>query len=139
MVVMRSKEALVIGTLALGAVALGAAGCGEEPVPTVVTYSQHIKPLVEAHCIRCHGAGGMFNADPYAVPVNNSQGPTNGDFTTLNDVGTAPNVVYGLLHYTGAGAILMKAYLLEMPPAPAPPLTDRENQMMLNWIANPQL
>jgi hypothetical protein len=143
---MRRNEGLIIGTLALGALMSGAVGCGEEPVPTVVTYQEHIKPLMAAHCIRCHGAGGMFNADPDSAPVilpgspapaaDAGAAPVRGDFTMLNSVGAKP----GLLFYAApndAGIGLMQAFLAVMPPAPAPPLTDRERNMLLQWIQNP--
>ena len=32
--------------------------------PARPTYKNDIAPLMEAHCIRCHGAGGTLNADP---------------------------------------------------------------------------
>jgi hypothetical protein len=49
-----------------------AAGC-EEPIPAHPTYDIEVKPLFEAHCVRCHGAGGTLNGDPRAL---NSYGTT---------------------------------------------------------------
>ena len=122
------------------------AGCGEQPVPERVTYAHDIKPLMEARCIRCHGAGQMLNDDPDSVKTLDVTKPNAGDFTGLEN-GPAGN---GLLAYTVGGGVLMKAYILSqkdpktgatnpplMPPSPAPQLTSREREMLLKWLANP--
>jgi hypothetical protein len=126
------------------------AGCGEAAVPEVVSYAQDIKPLMTARCIRCHGAGGKLNKDPDIDPafVKDAMGkdtPMQGDFTGLGP-GPASNI--GLMVYTGnPGINLMKAWLdppspmvpnIRMPPPPAPPLTDREHEMLLKWCADPR-
>jgi hypothetical protein len=136
----RSSEPMLFVAAALALLA----GC-QEPVPGEPTYTVEMKPLFEAHCVRCHGGGGMINSDPEA-----------GIFAT--DKGNSHLNVYGM---TGActadaGAALgpcvlgaqwsamtglMKAYLhgsgtIHMPPAPAEPLTDWELSLVDRWLAN---
>ena len=90
MLAMRGTTVSLIALAGLAAV-LGGAGCvessGDEPINP--TYSHQIKPLMEAHCIRCHGAGGTLNLDP---DIPDAEGvlqgaPIRGDFTMLNDSG----------------------------------------------------
>jgi mono/diheme cytochrome c family protein len=134
---MRGTTVSLIGLAGLAAV-LGGAGClessGDEPINP--TYSRQIKPLIEAHCIRCHGAGGTLNADPDSQPVMMVQGPTQGDFTTLASPAMGRN---GLMFYTGAGAAVMIAHVTQdpMPPPPAPALTSWEFDTLVKWVNNP--
>jgi hypothetical protein len=125
--------------------AFAAAGCGENPVPERPTYEQHIKPLMQAHCIRCHGAGGTLNADPDIPPPAAKNDPRaayvgsphNSDFTALHSA----NGRLGLLFFTSenvGGAVLMKAALPFMPPPPADPLTDWELETLQTWLDNPR-
>jgi hypothetical protein len=125
-----------------GLVSAALAGCGENPVPEFVSYQRQIQPLMEAHCVRCHGAGGTLNADSDILKSATFHGaPTNGYFNMLANDG----MKYGLMHYTVAGAaepsggptnalVFINA---PMPPPPAPPLTDREYDMLQRWLYNP--
>jgi mono/diheme cytochrome c family protein len=137
---MRGTTFALIALTGLAA-ALAAAGCvetsGDEPINP--TYSHQIQPLMEAHCIRCHGAGGTLNQDP---DIPDAEGvlqgaPVRGDFTKLNDSGG----VFGLLHYTAANAAggvdQMNAYLPQMPPPPGEPLTKWEKDVLVKWVNNP--
>jgi hypothetical protein len=134
---MRGTTVSLIALAGLAAV-LGGAGCvessGDEPVNP--SYTRNIKPLMEAHCIRCHGAGGTLNGDPDIAKVNGSMAATNGDFTTLAD---ASATIFGLMHYVNGapGAPSMGLFLPSMPPPPAPPLTTWEKDVLLKWLANP--
>jgi hypothetical protein len=67
--------------------------------------------------------------------VNSSQVPTNGYFNMLMDDGAK----HGLMYYTAGntGFATMKIFLPQMPPSPAPPLTDREFNIIWNWAQNP--
>jgi hypothetical protein len=141
---MRTNTLLSLALLTVAAGAL--AGCGEEPIPVNVSYAMDIKPLMEARCIRCHGAGGTLNNDPGSVPTPMGgvplTMPTNGDFTRLEAVG----MIHGLMFYTkpGGGLAIFDGYLKPvmgkpplMPPAPAPQLTSREHDMLYQWMNNP--
>jgi len=120
----------------LVAAALAGAGCGETPAPDRPTYSRDIQPLMTAHCIRCHGAGGTLNKDPDSALVNSTQQPTGGDFTALSDDAAGK---HGLTYYATdpAGKMLMSVFLPQMPPTPAPALTDREFTILTRWLSNP--
>jgi hypothetical protein len=122
------------------------AGCGEEPIPDVVTYSQNIKPLLDARCIRCHGAGGKLNDDPGIDPSAPVFGDKPvGDFTRMDDYTNAAGMnVFGLMHYTTpSGLLVLQGHIKpkkgepDMPPPPAPKLTTRQRDMLLIWAANP--
>jgi hypothetical protein len=115
----------------------GLAGCGAEAVPDFVSYSRQIQPLMEARCVRCHGAGGTLNADSDILPnVNKYSGaPTNGYFNRLEDDG----MKFGLMHYTGGLVAFTMGYVDggPMPLPPAAPLSDREHELFSNWLSNP--
>ena len=111
-------------------------GCGQVAVPENPSYERDIKPLMEAHCIPCHGAGGMLNSDPDSAKVLGVLAPVNGNFTLLHDTGNQ----FGLLHYTAAtttGVALMGTFLPMMPPSPAPKLTSWEHDLLIKWVNNP--
>jgi hypothetical protein len=42
---------------------LALAAC-EPEVPAAPTYSKDVKPILDAHCVRCHGANDTLNPDP---------------------------------------------------------------------------
>jgi hypothetical protein len=128
---MRSRQLLLVAAVAA---VLGSSGC-ENAVPLFPRYTTDIKPIMQGHCIRCHGGGGMLNADPVIAPISNSQKPTQGDFTQLADKG----MTFGLMHYTGALAPAFKAFVDNdpMPPPPAPPLTPFEYDTLMTWMSNP--
>jgi hypothetical protein len=127
------------GSLFAVATLAAAVGCAN-PAPDRPTYSRDIKPLMEAHCIRCHGAGGTLNKDPYSIPIMGVQAPIHGDFTQLADDAAG---VHGLTYYTAAGParVTMTIYLSAptgpMPPPPAPGLTDTEFTTLTTWLDNP--
>jgi hypothetical protein len=128
---MRRITLLLISSLGAGALA----GCGETEIPERPTYTHDIKPLVEAHCIRCHGAGGQLNQDPDITGVVAGNTLTNGDFTSLQDDASGK---HGLLYYTTpAGATFWNIWFPKMPPTPAPALTERELTIFQRWYANP--
>jgi hypothetical protein len=146
----RSPFAVLVLALSLGAVA----GCSEEPIPEegFVDYVIHIQPMLNARCLRCHGAGGTLNGDP-DVPDSGTFGtlgtqymgkPTNGYFDCYFDRGdctvpTNPGCRHGLRYYAGdsPGAALAIAWLPAMPPPPAQPLTSREKELLRRWLARP--
>ena len=127
----RQNGHVLLGLLALAALA----GC-ENDVPDFPTYERDIKPLMGAHCIRCHGAGGMLNLDPDSMKVLGVMAPINGNFTLLHNTGMQT----GLLNYTAAttgGVARMDTFLPQMPPAPAPKLTLWEHDLLVKWVNDP--
>jgi hypothetical protein len=149
---MRTNALLSLSCLILAGVAL--AGCGEEPIPDTVSYVRDVKPLMEARCIRCHGAGGMQNKDP-SLPawfVGNYTDTPKGssDLTTFES--TMRNAGLFKIYLNPMPEKLMgdptpeqpmgtpPAPAVEslMPPPPAPPLTTREHDMLLKWALDPR-
>jgi hypothetical protein len=130
------------GGVALAALAL--AGC-EKPVPATPTYSKHVLPILEAHCVRCHGSGGTLNADPHSLEPTSS--PPNGYLNQYEDkVDCTPdaNGLYPLTCVGGAHYEAVNGNLYDfihgiaqprMPLAPAAPLDDWELSVLDNWLA----
>jgi hypothetical protein len=138
---MNKNSLLSFLALALLTGGLSLMGCGENAVPENPSWSRDIQPLMEAHCVRCHGGGGTLNGDP-DVPPNFKNGicppptdggaydctPTAGNFTTQA----------GLMVYTASGGLLLKGFLAyPMPPPPSEPLTDYEYNLLMDWAAHP--
>lgn len=126
---------LVLVTVLAGATLVGAAGC-LNAVPDRPTYERDIKPLMEAHCIRCHGAGGTLNTDPDISKINGVQQPTNSDFTSLQ----GSNGHAGLMTYTGPAEGILESSVknMPMPPPPSDPLTSWERELLFTWAKSPQ-
>jgi mono/diheme cytochrome c family protein len=133
---------LLLVTVLTGAALVAGAGC-LNAIPDRPSYERDIKPLMEAHCIRCHGAGGTLNTDPDIPPPPHAkvQGPPlNSDFTSLQ----GENGHFGLMNYTlggSPGVVFLKTYvegtLGPMPPPPADPLTNWERDLLFTWANNP--
>jgi hypothetical protein len=136
---MRMNALLTLGFVA----GIGAAlvGCGEEPIPANVSYLHDIKPLVEARCIRCHGAGGGDNDDPAINhPTPGTLRTPTSDFTRLDAhlAADGKTTINGLMAFTGPNGGSFPIFLASpMPPRPAPPLTTREHDMLIQWASNP--
>ena len=130
-------SARAIGALALWTTTVA---CTPE-VPANPTYTNDVRPIFIAHCVRCHGAGDMLNA----MLVNGvSQAPKHcylqryeneGDCTNLIDPACKP----------GAGSALCTAQVppkitltntLRMPAPPSDPLTDWEKDVIIRWRDN---
>ena len=119
---------LLLVTMLAGAALVGAAGC-LNAVPDRPSYERDIKPLMEAHCIRCHGAGGTLNADPDIAKINGVQKPNTTDYTTLQ----------GLMPLTGAAEPALELFIktLPMPPPPSDRLTSWESDLLFTWAKHP--
>lgn len=51
---------MILGALAVAAIA--GAGCNSTaPIPAEPAYDTDVRPILMAHCVRCHGAGGSLN------------------------------------------------------------------------------
>jgi len=151
---MRTKQITVFALFSLSLGAL-AGGCTAESVPNVPTYENDVKPIMQARCIRCHGAGGTDNADPDHKGILPGSAPFDGIFTRLeDDCGDgAALMCHGLLHYAGVPTSdggsspqsLMRAYIHStsdsgtvnprMPPPPSPLLTSRELDVLDKWLS----
>jgi hypothetical protein len=125
----RTLSAAIVLLAALGT------GCVENgEAPLFPSYETDVKPIMGARCIRCHGGGGTLNLDPDIPDGNRYTGaPMNGNFTQLAD--SPPQA--GLMFYATTGKILWKGAIKDMPPPPAPPLTERERTILDRWIENP--
>jgi hypothetical protein len=140
-VIQAMNKPSLLSLLAFTLFAGGLVGCGENSVPENPSWARDIHPLMEAHCIRCHGGGGMLNGDPDVPPTNPKDlcmlptdggaytcAPRTGNFTTQA----------GLMPYTGQGGKNMITYLdYPMPPPPSEPLSDFEYNLLVNWAINP--
>ena len=59
-----TSEVRIVLALPL-AIALAASNLGCSPeVPATPTYTNDVRPILMAHCVRCHGADDMFNTNP---------------------------------------------------------------------------
>jgi hypothetical protein len=132
----------LLSLFALALLAGGLVGCGENDVPENPSYARDIQPLLDAHCVRCHGGGGSLNGDPDVPPGSiklpcapipdggaYTCAPTNGNFTALNGA----NGKAGLATYAAG----IKTYLaLPMPPPPSEPLDDFETNLLVKWAVH---
>ena len=120
---MRGQRLLIVELLA--ALAFVGAGCGNE-APLFPTYHNDVKPILEAHCIRCHGAGGMLNTDPDIPLISGVMKPNATDLTTYTGV-KAPAVFLVLIPSINT---------LPMPPPPSTALDSYDYDTLANWVAN---
>lgn len=132
----RSAWLVFLPVLAL----LAGGGC-EPSVPAHPAYDVDIAPVLNAHCIRCHGAGDKLNLpadlqsqaatfdalrcylDRFDNEGDCTNDPTNCKVGARNWASTIP----GLLRNPSPSLI--------MPPPPAAPLDDWAVDMFKNWQA----
>ncbi len=130
-----------------------AAACSSEPgVPAMPSYAAHVRPILLAHCVRCHGAGGMLNGEVVdGMVVNIASG---GYFDHYEDQGDCSIPDSGPISPTckrGAHTYaippldeIVRIYLhpksdidFRMPPPPAVPLDATELATVDRWMTNP--
>lgn len=117
--------------VAVSALGLGLAGCGEEEVPEFPTYTNNVAPILGARCVRCHNPAvtstPTIDADPYS-PAPTIPGKMVTKETPISNLTTFEGA-------KGAKVLLGKDLLLldYMPPAPSPPLTAREREILSTW------
>ena len=138
----RKDRVATVLTLALGAALAGACSPSEPATPT---YAADVQPIFLAHCIRCHGANDMLQADPDVTNKLLLGGPPlQGYLDHFEDRGcdtgttSSPDCKRGA-HYYGSdmnGMEAWKSWFPMMPPAPAS-LTSWENDVITKWIKNP--
>ncbi|HEV3031118.1 MAG TPA: hypothetical protein VG319_05710 [Polyangia bacterium] len=128
-----------------GSAALAAAlfSC-QEPVPKTPTFEVDVKPIFQAHCVRCHGAGGTLNADPRAFeavpPPNGFLGQYDDKVScALDATGNIPaNCLRGALSEAKDGYLayyLHTKSVIRMPMSPSGPLAPWELDVIDNWLA----
>lgn len=131
-----------IGFAALTVAALLAGGCSSPSVPPRPAYDVDVRPILMAHCARCHGAGNSLNLpsdlqseatafngfhcflDRFDDEGDCTSDPANCKFGAAHWAGTIPN----LLRHPPLPSLLM-------PPPPAPLLDDWAVQLLTNWGA----
>jgi hypothetical protein len=123
--------------------ALVLSGC-QEPVPRTPTFAVDVKPIFQAHCVRCHGAGGTLNKDPRALEPAE---PTNGFLDQYADnVDCSPDAAGNIPSSCQRGARYeaengnIRFYIhaksgLRMPMPPSDPLAPWELEVVDNWLA----
>jgi hypothetical protein len=127
------------GLLTLTALAL-VVGCGENSIPENPSWARDIHPLMEAHCTRCHGDGGMLNGDPDvpAGKIPTCSAPVDGGTYTCKPLLGNFTTEAGLMTYVNIGLKTFEMYMAyPMPPPPSEPLTDYEYNLLVAWIAHP--
>jgi hypothetical protein len=124
------------------ALALTALSACSPEVPAHPTYANDVAPLLNAHCVRCHGANDMLNAWPFPV-YGSVQAPVKcylqryddeGDCTTAGSTtckSGAASCAGLIVAYTGAPV----GSTLHMPPPPSDSLNDWEMGVLKNWLA----
>ena len=145
--------------VAAAGAAIAGAGCNAYPAaPTNPAYDLDVRPVLMAHCARCHGAGGTLNlptepTGPGAPPIPSVADPTvQSGFALYNlyvtqfDTSPGCDLTPPSDCKVGAGrsAALIASAVdptmtkppLFMPPAPAPQLNDWEIGILANWAKN---
>jgi cytochrome c553 len=101
-------------------VALTAAACAPS-APANPSWEQDVKPILAANCVRCHRSPSQNGA------------PMNFRLDVCDDVGTVLGAA------TQAGRVVARGStegLAAMPPPPAAGLSDRQIEIIENWIAD---
>jgi hypothetical protein len=143
------SKALLASVFALAAAVpvLSLSGCSPE-VPANPTYTEHVKPIFMARCVRCHDetlrGEPMPNGQPGKVPA----------ICHLNRYGNEPMGCTSAAPPCSLGASAcanlpgMGSYLAgkvdpavaddpaRMPPPPAPALNDYESAVVNRWLTN---
>jgi mono/diheme cytochrome c family protein len=117
-------------------------GC-DEPVPESPGFEEHVRPIFQARCVRCHGAGGKLNEDPlipeFGAPSASFLGEYDDELSGCPKEGEPPADASPTCHQ-GAVSVrgLIKFYVHEtdasrMPPPPSPTLDERELAIVDAW------
>lgn len=108
-------------------------------VPASPTYATDVRPILMAHCVRCHGSN---NDTLVAMPVyGHDQPPIQCYLQRYEDAGdctTAATCRRGAGYCASSGLIV--AYInatvesgKRMPPPPSDPLSDWEKEVLTRW------
>ena len=129
----------IMSALAPLAIAL-LAGCAPE-VPAAPTYTKDVSFILDAHCVRCHGANDTLNIDPTIPRALNK--PSICYLQRYEDEGDCSTAA---TCKRGAGSAMCALMIplrivaadddpLRMPPKPADRLTNWEKDVLLRWAA----
>jgi hypothetical protein len=125
------------------AAVLWLAACSPE-VPATPTYAKDVQPILDSHCVRCHGANDMLNALPEAANLRSPQ-PLLCYFQRFGDEGDCTadpaNCKRGASNPQCAAMIPGRISLpndnnQRMPPSPSD-LNDWEKDVLTRWSKNP--
>lgn len=107
-----------------------------EAVPTEVSYAEHVAPILEASCVRCHSHEGRLDGG-VAVDTYESARSTRVRSTCVS-VGTEVIAMYAdvLLPLGGSGGLSACEGWepLSMPPGAMPHLTLAEQLVLARWV-----
>jgi hypothetical protein len=132
-----------------------ACGSSEAPIPEMPTFAADVQPILDKHCVRCHGANGTLNdaLNPDGTP-SGLGAPTLCYLSRYADEGdcTPDGVLAGncrrgaqycAVRMGDPPASFIEAYVLiltqeagGMPPLPLPPLSAREKEIVRRWLEN---
>jgi hypothetical protein len=127
--VINMSKALLVGLFAFAGLALG---CTPE-VPANPTYNNDVKAILDAHCVRCHGANNML----VSMPVRGmNMMPTTCYLQRYEDDCSVTPCKAG----ASTCAPLINLYvnsprdsLMAMPPLPSQQLNDWEKEVIARW------
>jgi mono/diheme cytochrome c family protein len=114
-----------------------AIGCGPPPGPDNPSFEKDIKPIMLAHCVRCHGAGGTLNEDPDNIGPYRKDVPV---FAYLDSYEAPASCAAAGCQGARIAAETIKAYVTltddtRMPPLPAAPLSDHQIGIIVRWAS----
>jgi hypothetical protein len=124
--------------------AVAAAGCGssDAPVPTNPTYTKDVKPILDGHCIKCHGMDDMLhtmiingypNSPSYCYLQRYAD---EGDCSNLANPDCKMGAGNSFCQNQMASYVILTDPVSRMPPAPDAPLNDWEQQVITRWVNN---
>ena len=135
--------------LGLG-LALTMGACEPADPPADPSFKTDVLPVMQAHCVRCHGANNTLNADPLsqAKPTAYNVAPETGFFDHYEDRMMGEGGC-SLPKCAGAAssALTIQLYIhnaptTRMPPLPAEALSDWELKLLDSWtgtLAKPKM
>jgi hypothetical protein len=122
------------------ALAAASGGCAPD-VPANPTYTKDVAPILDAHCVRCHGADDMLHTMMINGYPNSPsycylhRWESEGDCT--NPLGPdCKNGVSSMLCGPMIPGYLNLAPESRMPPPPSEPLNDWETDVITHWVNN---
>lgn len=113
-------EAMAAAAPAEGEAKMAAA----EELPPMTTYAEHVKPILEARCFRCHNADQAKGGLNLATHASALEGGSSGPILTAGDPGASRLI-----------NLVMQSEEPVMPPS-GDPLTAEQIEVLRKWIAD---